>query len=264
MDLAHVRRSVEAHCIIIEELCSGRDTPLALYTSSLILIEGTTAHSPRALLECFNRVEHQASIIDAARLTQEEGSRIVEEAAGSKFIIIHDLTIELLDETQVPGTYYRALVQVAHQAARKGVTLVVEIQRDILPPLTVTSLEYLADTTVRILDHEGASSSLLSIVHRIPGGRLKSETVKLTNDGKFERVSESSSMEHLNHLSSPSGSGSTDQQPRPVSTFDLSLSEEQAKAKAAITLPHLRAQIANMTILAEDYDEEDPDEDLDV
>lgn len=262
MDLAHVRRSVAANSIIIEELCSGRgDTSLDLYSSSLILIEGTTAHSSRALLNCFSRTQHHVTSIDAAKLilSEEAHPEAAREAESGKFIIIRDLTIELLDEKQVPATYYRALVQMAHQAGRRGATLIVEIQRDILPLLTVTSLEYLADTTVHILNNNGASGSLLSIVHRMPGGRLKRETVRLLSDGKFERVSGSS----VQGVDSPP-SAPINRQQLPVSTFNLSLSEEQARAKAAIVLPHLRAQIASMTILAEDYDEEDPDEDLDV
>lgn len=56
----------------------------------------------------------------------------------------------------------------------------------------------------------------------------------------------------------------------PRSTFNLDTTPAQEQARAALLLPHLRAQEAarpngaGQAILADDYDEDDPDDDLDV
>lgn len=57
----------------------------------------------------------------------------------------------------------------------------------------------------------------------------------------------------------------------PTSTFNLGRTPEQSESKAQVFLPYLRAQVSKLSlthserpILAEDYDEEDPDQDLEL
>ena len=123
----------------------------------------------------------------------------------------------------------------------------------------LSSLEYIADTVISVEDNS-KDGVLLDIAHRIPGGKLVREK-NLLRAGTFTI--------HTANRDILQKEKDTCPPPLPSSTFNLELTSQQAAAKANVLLPHLRVQLANASlddrsILAADFDEEDPDDDLDI
>jgi hypothetical protein len=124
-------------------------------------------------------------------------------------------------------------------------TLIADVQSDILPVELVAKLQYIATTSVTIGPHS------YCISHRMLDGRGKREICTF-QDGKFLQI-DSDDVQ----VTQPSL--------QPTSTFNLGMTADQAAVKAKVILPHYRVRDAPdnaRPILAEDYDEEDPDDDL--
>lgn len=171
------------------------------------------------------------------------------------FVLLEDCTIELFDAARLTNV----LQQVVRMARCKNVTLVLTAQMDILTTSTCEAVRFLADTCITVLSPDPSSSKVrLSVIHRLPGGQARNEVCVL-GDGHIMRVEDQTSAT----ASTPA---------LPTSTFNLDISEEQLAAKANVLLPHLRVQMEQPAvrpperrrILADDYDEEDPDDDLDL
>ena len=123
--------------------------------------------------------------------------------------------------------------------------MIADVQSDILPMELVAKLQYIADTSITISPHQ------YYITHRMTGGKGKRETCTF-QDGRFLRI-ESGDIQ------------TTQSSLQPTSTFNLGMTADQAAVKATVILPHYRVRDAPddaKPILAEDYDEEDPDDDL--
>lgn len=135
----------------------------------------------------------------------------------------------------------------------------IDIQEDILEDTSyINELKYLADTIVDIQGH-----CSYKVTHRSSGGKIKRESLIL-KDNKLTIVT-------IKNTTTESSVTSSDN-PLPQSTFNLLMTEEQLAAKANVALPHMRilsegiaaAPTYSKSILAEDYDDEDPDDDLDI
>lgn len=133
-------------------------------------------------------------------------------------------------------------------------TVILDIQSDILEDSVVNNLKYMANTCIFA---EG--NGVYSIRHRISGGsREQSERNHLSNGHLSKCKTSSSPITAITPTSSI----------LPTSTFNLEISREQREAKAQVLLPHIRVQMEDLQVtprvLAEDYDEEDPDDDLEI
>lgn len=149
----------------------------------------------------------------------------------------------------------------------KGRTVLINLKEEILGVELVRKLEFLCDTvlrTHRIL--EGGSVIELKVLHRKAGGRLRHETCFYQVDLEEFKKIQSPLFDVPPSMAPPV--------PHPGLTFNTQLTASQAKARAAVELPHMRAQtetpgekpaaIYDKKLLADDHDEEDPDDDLDV
>lgn len=102
----------------------------------------------------------------------------------------------------------------------------------------------------------------ISIVHKKNSGKILSEVNKIWWNPQLNSV-ESSPVQALDYLMKPPPS-STDE---PMSTFNLSLTDSEKLAKDQLVLPYVNSATSGggaIYIEPEDYDEEDPDDDLDV
>lgn len=174
------------------------------------------------------------------------------------FVLLRDFTIELLDKDK----HSKVLQRIVTFAQRKNVTVVLGIQSDILAHSSCEAVLFIVDTCITTLPTESYSEIRFSVTHRLAGGKARTE-VCLLRDGDILRLDEQE-----RSLASS--------QPLPTSTFNLDINDEQMTAKSNVVLPHLRVQMEQLTItqqqqqaegrriLAGDYDDEDPDDDLDM
>lgn len=173
------------------------------------------------------------------------------------FVLFRDFTIELLDKDK----HSKVLQRIVTFAQRKNVTIVLGVQSDILAPSSCDDILFIVNTCITTLPTESSSDVRFSVIHRLAGGKAQTE-VCLLRDGDILRLDEQE-----RSLASS--------QPLPTSTFNLDINDEQMTAKSNVMLPHLRVQMEQLNItqrqhaegrriLAGDYDDEDPDDDLDM
>lgn len=249
---ASLRKQVERERSVLVDLVKDR----AYYASGLLLIKDTALNSAKPLLQLiFNT--NSSLIVNASDLEAKFDDSI-------NFIIVKDATVELLEENQgsVDNFIKRIWRLVTILSPHK--TLVIDLQEDILLSERVASLEYLADTVIKVESSSGKLNRLLEIRHKLPGAKLKREWLKVEAGQLITIESIEPSLEKLASTT-------------PSSTFNLALTVDQAIAKSTVVLPHLRSQMSTLSvtnrpvagasyrnILAEDYDNEDPDDDLDI
>lgn len=174
--------------------------------------------------------------------------------------VLTDVTETLLCSDELP-----ALQQL--DAASSERLVVAPVQADLLDAVLVQRLEYLAVAVVTVSPHAELNSpttALLEIVQRRPGGRLSRESLlhSISADG----------MAH-DFRPVPAGAAAPPTprpEPLPVSSFNLGTTAEQQASRAAVVLPYTRQAAdagpaaAAPRILAPDFDDEDPDDDLDI
>ncbi|PJF17831.1 hypothetical protein PSACC_02347 [Paramicrosporidium saccamoebae] len=188
--------------------------------------------------DVLEKLATSATVIDASQLDSTEIQRPV---------YLKDMTVQLLNEATYTNTI--RTMSAKARSCRTPAYILVDIQADILPDETALAIKYLSDICVTVL-----GNGMLHVTRRISGGKATVESC-LFMDGKFCKVEEAPQP-------TPTSSAV------PTSTFNLDLTTDQASAKANVLLPHLRVQLEEESIskpiLAGDYDEEDPDDDLEI
>ncbi len=142
------------------------------------------------------------------------------------------------------------------------------VQTDMLSFETVKGLEYLANTIIKIQPIDGPNSpsnAHFELVTRKPGGRISYQVYGFEiNDGCMAKVRPIDKSKKVTVSIKTKG---------PHSTFNLGLSEEQKAVKDSIILPYMRMNLNEeeghdkteaRPVLADDFDDEDPDDDLDI
>lgn len=157
--------------------------------------------------------------------------------------------------------------------------MIADIQSDLCSPESVSGVAFISDTIIRVKSEMTRLPFSISLSHRFPGGKVKSEEcIIIIRDGKTIII-----IDNDNNNTVGGGGGKalpttnndslrSTPPDLPSSTFNLGITSEQASVKANILLPHLRMQMEQLElpstlskpILAEDYDDEDPDADLDI
>jgi hypothetical protein len=174
----------------------------------------------------------------------------------SSAVLLTDLTETLFKRS--PETVYQSL-------ANTYSPVYIHLQTDILDPLIVAALEYLAVVSLRML-----APDTVGLVWRKAGGKLVKESSSFTAHPStfaataFQPARKTTTLS----LEPPKTSAS------PASSFNLSISEEQRRAKDALILPYTRLTLDDhhgddgrghaKPILAPDFDDEDPDDDLEI
>lgn len=227
MDISAFVRKQTSNVAILQELTTGK------IHANFILVIDTAMTKGKDVLE---KLVVSATVIDASRL----GVTDVQQP-----VYLKDMTVQLINEK----TDTLRVLSTKAKSFQAPVCILTDIQADILPDQTVLATKYLADICVTML-----GNGMLHVTRRIPGGKAMVETCHFT-EGKFSKIEEPSQ---------PVPVSST----APTSTFNLDITPDQANAKANVLLPHLRVQLEEVSIskpiLAGDYDEEDPDDDLEI
>jgi hypothetical protein len=226
-------------------LCSP---PVHGKSSHLILVQTTMGKTSRRL---FSICQH----LDVAILTVESSSFLsgeLPEISVGHFVHLRDLTVSLLDPSTDKSEIYRKL------RSWTSSHLFVEVQRDIVADGVIGELEYLSDANIIMAD-DGFCHVTSNV--RGEGGKPRRET-NLIVDNEIFTVDK---VDDAVVASSPA-------RPVPQASFNLQITKEQVAVKSSVDLPYLRAQktqqpqmrSSGLPILADDHDDEDPDEDLDI
>lgn len=166
-----------------------------------------------------------------------------------------DLTVELCS-TNFEKHYalYSSLLRAAKDADETP--YVISVQGDVVGDKVLMALSHIADATFCVT----AKKNILSLKLRKPFGPFMSSAapcmVTLSNEGIIKLI-------HENHQSNLAAATNmeTGHNTLPSSTFSLFLTAEQAAAKSAIILPHMRMvgddYRGELPVLAYDYDPED-------
>lgn len=233
MDIASIVRS-ESHSVIpvLEDIISGKTQ------TKTICIMGDCFKTSYPLLETLRMR------LSCQTCNYSEVVKIVPKG----FVLVPEMTIELL--AQESELIFRTLATLS----REGTILIFDLQIDILSEDIIQRANYFAQTIVSI-----ESDNVFNVIHRLNGGKVRQEQCLLDESkqafSKLKRESEGPSRSNI----------------LPQSTFNLAMTKEQVEAKANVLLPHMRIQLEDLSldvvnqksILAHDYDDEDPDDDLD-
>lgn len=226
--------------LLIEHVLSPATAP-----SGLILIQGS-CHAPA--WPVVNHLIHKQSISPIAF------DEFKASGKTSSAVLLTDLTEALFKCS--PEVVYQYL-------ANTSSPVYVHLQTDILDPLVIAALEYLAVASLRML-----APDTLGLVWRKAGGKLVKESISFTVDPSTFSATAFQLAKKAATLSTepPKASAS------PASSFNLSISEEQRRVKDALVLPYTRLTLddnhdqrtSGKPILAPDFDDEDPDDDLEI
>ncbi|PNF33968.1 hypothetical protein B7P43_G04669 [Cryptotermes secundus] len=145
------------------------------------------------------------------------------------------------------------------------------IHEDTLPDVHVAlpQLCHLATTTVKIGSHTQSSrgNPTASIIHKKQGGKILRQVEYYSIDADNRLKSE------ILTLVTPTVAGVNEdenQLPEDLTTFKLSLGQQEKEARSQLVLPYLRinsekgGKVFYQPDAADDWDEEDPDDDLDI
>lgn len=183
-------------------------------------------------------------------------------------VVIEDVTESLVDGAVKMNATIRRLLALD--------TCIVPLQTDLLDALTLARLEYYANVIVRVqpVPGEEVNSSRCARVElrqRRPGGRVSVQRQQYDIDSRGMAVNFVTLPEHQASapLSRPSEPAKSVQ---PKSTFNLGMTIDQKSVKDALVLPYMRMTLEDgevkaeerKPVLAPDFDDEDPDDDLDI
>lgn len=158
-------------------------------------------------------------------------------------------------------------------------TCIVPIQTDLLDAHTIAQLEFYANVIVRVRPASGEAPNSsrcarLEIRQRRPGGRIAVQHQQFDIDSagravNFVTLPETGS---LGQSYTPTPANDAIKASQPSSTFNLSTTNEQKNVKDSLVLPYMRMTLeedaqekpSGKQILAPDFDDEDPDDDLDI
>lgn len=139
------------------------------------------------------------------------------------------------------------------------------IQTDLFTEEVIKKLEYLADTIIKVITSQGHNSPLgatVEMICRQHGGKVTRDkfTFEIVGLGlacRFTKV----------HPPSQALTDSSASEALPTSSFNLNMTAEQRSAKDSLVLPYMRVMQDDTKespkVLADDFDDEDPDDDLD-
>lgn len=159
-------------------------------------------------------------------------------------------------------------------------TCIVPLQTDLLDAHTIAQLEYYASVVVRVQPAPGESPNSsrcarVEIRRRRPGGRVCVQCQQFDIDAAGQALN-FVTLPEITSLGSPAPtpvahSNESTKTPQPSSTFNLGMTNEQKSVKDSLILPYMRMTLeetgekaAGKQILAPDFDDEDPDDDLDI
>lgn len=230
--------------LLIDQVLSPASSP-----SGLILIQGTS-QSPAWPL-----INH---LLLKQNLPSTTFDALMESTIPSKPTLLQDLTESFFKHSS------QVIYNVLGNLKLKS-TIFIHLQTDLLDPLVQATLEYLSVASLRML-----SQDRLGLSWRKAGGKIIKESFK------FDVDSESYSAGNFQIAKVVPLVVETQGKPAvlPMASFNLSISEEQRKIKDALVLPYTRltledeerdkASQSNKQILAPDFDDEDPDDDLEI
>uniref|UniRef100_A0A8D8XTD7 Elongator complex protein 5 n=1 Tax=Cacopsylla melanoneura TaxID=428564 RepID=A0A8D8XTD7_9HEMI len=128
----------------------------------------------------------------------------------------------------------------------------------------VASLIHMFKTHIEMLRDDR-----ISIVHKKNSGKILSEVNKIWWDKELGYISSSPALDNVSDYLLPAPPTA-----EPLSTFNLGLSESEKLVRDQLILPYVNSGRADQLVSGggggmiyvepEDYDEEDPDDDLDV
>nr|CAD7405387.1 unnamed protein product [Timema poppensis] len=146
--------------------------------------------------------------------------------------------------------------------------LVSLVHEDVLPnaSCSLPQLHHMATTLLKVSPPVRANP-IVHITHVKPGGKVLSQREWYTVSGDNSVTSGELTSADLMAVSRPSES-----LPEDLTTFKLGLGEEEKQARSRLVLPYLRvdsggdvgSKVFYEPDAADDWDEEDPDDDLDV
>jgi len=175
---------------------------------------------------------------------------------------IKDLT-EVLLSTSDQGLLF-------HQI-NEAKLLVATVQADLIDPLVAKKLEYLAKVIVKVMPGQNSpSQGAFELIQKQAGGKVSRDQFSFQIDAsgvahQIELLKKASSIAETPKVTLRSSG--------PVSSFNLGMTAAQKASKDSVILPHMRSlslsqQVEQLSvsrpILADDFDDEDPDEDLDI
>lgn len=175
---------------------------------------------------------------------------------------IKDLTDDLLSASDKSTLF--------HQISEAKL-LVATIQTDLVDSLVVKKLEYLAKVIVKVIpDHNSPSQGAFELIQRQAGGKVSLDQFSFQIDPngvacQIEPLKKATPVAETPKVSLRATG--------PVSSFNLGTTAAQKASKDSVILPHMRSlslhqqavqPSTSRPILADDFDDEDPDDDLDI
>lgn len=149
-------------------------------------------------------------------------------------------------------------------------TFYLPVQADLFPDTDIRMLEYLADAILQIRPLPSTinspSSALLDAQIRRGGGKVLRETLQFDIDHDRQSIGFRPFHQDPAPIPQPAAAAT------PLASFNLGLTEVQRAQKDALLLPFMRMtmeetctpETTTKPILATDFDDEDPDDDLDI
>lgn len=181
-------------------------------------------------------------------------------------VLIKDLTECLLSNNSDMSNIYRKLSETTSCFAT--------IQTDLLDLDTVLSLEYISRTVIKVfptneIETNSPKQASCELIIRKAGGKLSVETFTfdIDTDGQasaFKLVVDPSASVKNKPVQTKSSKS------LPTSTFNLEMTKEQRAAKDALILPYMRKLNLEEEVThqcssdSDDFDDEDPDDDLEI
>lgn len=269
MDAAFIRRNKSSTKSILEELFIKRSEK-----SNLVLLIDNLHVSSYPLI--YN-LERKNAIKRVCSTDFYSGRVNLSDVVWRDRILwIDNMEVELIGtkENTSPSDVLFKFSEITQQTAA-GITVLVNLQEEVVGIEMINKISFLADTILRVHRvRDGGNAIEIKVIHRRSGGKVKSETCIFDLDlAEFKKAD-------IELKNASVEAGVEPSKGRPVhtqSTFNLGLTDAQVKAKAAVELPHLRAQmeaidlnpsrpsvIYDKKLLADDNDDEDPDDDLDL
>ncbi|PSN48608.1 hypothetical protein C0J52_18659 [Blattella germanica] len=192
---------------------------------------------------------------------------VVPELGTDKCVVIIDSLSPLILNIGFANCYRQLHKLMRCKKVMQSVCLVHE---DSMPDahILLPQLQHLATTTIRVEppSKNSKGNPISSLTHKKPGGRVAREVefYRSEIDGKFT----SHKLEAVKgKLEAPSDESTL---PQDLTTFKLSLGSQEKQARSELVLPYVRTnedkggKVFYQPDAGDDWDEEDPDDDLDI